>query len=249
MSSDDLDESQRVLKSIDDDSIINISDIVSKLQLGNQKFQNKIRGRKLKQRKMMRRKWLRLVAQLRRHSIQLAKLQCDEEKRQLAEQEEIARRKAAAKEEADRYALEERLRREREAKITKSAAEYVHQKDISIEIDIDDEEEEEEDQAFDKDLYELIEKGFFPPKSKGKNKSKGNNISRDVNNLELSFLQKGLDNSTNKFMYNVFFGDAFKAIIHQQSKLADQTLKQCITEKTMDRFKLIGPMLEGAANQ
>lgn len=256
MSSDELNESQRALQSIDDESIFNISDIVSKLKSGNQKFQNKIRGRKLRQMKQMRRKWHRLAAQMRKQSIQLAKSEYDEEKRRIAEQEEMARREAVAREEAFRYEQEELLRREREAQIAKDASKYVHSKNanISIDIDIDDDDEEEEDQDEDdqianNEIYSLIEEAFFPSKTRSKSKAKDSDISRDVDNLDLEFLQKGLDESTNKFMFNVLFSDAFRTIIREQSKLADQTLKKCITEKTMDRFKLIGPMLEGAANQ
>lgn len=249
MSSEELDESQRALRAIDNDSVYNISDILSKLQRGNQKIQNKMRERKQKQ---LRNKWNQLAAQMCKRSIQL---EYNREKHNIEEEREIERQQALKrKEEEDLYAQEERLRREREAQVTKSASEYVRRKNYSIEIDIDDDQEEEEDedeeqQVTDRELYSLIEKAFFPPKTKSRNKTRGNDISKDIDNLDLAFLQKDLDESTNKFMFNVLFGDAFKQIIYEQSRLADQSLKKCVTEKTMDRFKSIGPMLEGAANQ
>ena len=46
MSSEELDESQRALRAIDNDSVYNISDILSKLQRGNQKIQNKFQKKK-----------------------------------------------------------------------------------------------------------------------------------------------------------------------------------------------------------
>ncbi|KAK8838366.1 hypothetical protein M9Y10_032991 [Tritrichomonas musculus] len=229
--SDDLNESQKVLQELDADEYYNISGLISKLQMGNMKYKSRLRGRKLREEK-----------QRRRAAARASKSQPDDEKQQLGDQDEASRAQ-------DRYAEEERIRREREAKITKSAADYVNHKNanISIEIDVDDieEEEDEPDQIFDRDLYLQIESAFFPPKSKKKN----NNIAKDINQLDFAFLQKDLDDSTNKFMLNVLFGDAFKKINHQQSVLADRSLKKCVTEKTMGRFKIIGPLLEGAANQ
>ncbi|OHT03258.1 hypothetical protein TRFO_29393 [Tritrichomonas foetus] len=82
--------SRAVLTSLQDDTMINISDLCNRLKQGNAKFQKKLMEQRLRRKNAQRNKWKSMLLKLKAKEIHYQKSQDDERKRQKIEAQKVA---------------------------------------------------------------------------------------------------------------------------------------------------------------